>query len=70
MSTDPAHAPDRLALLDWLLPCCEPGTACVSYPQGEKIGPGWVQGAEDVCSCLRPVLPRQYSGSTQVRGPT
>jgi P4 family phage/plasmid primase-like protien len=39
---------DRLALLDWLLPYCEPGTACVSYPQGEKIGPGWVQGAEDV----------------------
>lgn len=39
---------ERAALLDWLLPHCEPGTACVIYPQGKDTGPGWVQGAEDV----------------------
>jgi hypothetical protein len=70
MSTDPAHVPDRLGLLDRLILHCEIDTACLIYPQGEKSGTGWVQGAEDVCSCLRPVLPRQCSGSTQVRGPT
>lgn len=48
MSTDPAHAPDRLGLLDRLIPHCETNTACVIYPQGEKSGAGWVQGAEDV----------------------
>ncbi len=39
---------DRLALLDWLLPHCEPGTASVMYPKQAKEGPGWVQTADDV----------------------
>jgi P4 family phage/plasmid primase-like protien len=43
--SEPIH---RTALLEWLLPHCEPDSACVIYPQGKDRGPGWVQGAEDV----------------------
>jgi P4 family phage/plasmid primase-like protien len=39
---------DRLALLDWLLPHCEPGTASVMYAKGSSDGPGWVQTPGDV----------------------
>jgi P4 family phage/plasmid primase-like protien len=39
---------DRAALLDWLLPHCEPGSACILYPQGKDEGPGWANGTEDV----------------------
>lgn len=39
---------DRSALLEWLLPYCEPGTASIMYPKGPKEGPGWVQTPDDV----------------------
>ncbi len=39
---------DRLALLDWLLPHCEPDTASVMYRKGKEEGPGWVHGRADV----------------------
>ena len=38
----------RLALLDRLLPHCEPDTASVMYPKGKDEGPGWVHGRADV----------------------
>lgn len=37
----------RLDLLDWLLPCCEPTAAALSYPQQDKAGIGWVYGETD-----------------------
>lgn len=39
---------DRLTLLDWLLPHCEPATASIMYPRGRDEGPGWVNGQADV----------------------
>jgi putative DNA primase/helicase len=39
---------DRLALLDWLWPHCEPDTASVLYRKGKDEGPGWVHGPADV----------------------
>ena len=37
---------DRLSLLEWLLPYCEPNTVCIMYPKGKSDGPGWVNGQE------------------------
>jgi putative DNA primase/helicase len=39
---------DRLALLDWLLPHCEPGAASIMYAKAKGDGPGWVNGEADV----------------------
>jgi P4 family phage/plasmid primase-like protien len=38
---------DRLSLLEWLLPHCEPDTVCLMYPKRKSDGPGWVNGRED-----------------------
>jgi hypothetical protein len=27
---------DRLSLLEWLLPYCEPNTVCIMYPKGKR----------------------------------
>jgi hypothetical protein len=43
---------DRLALLDWLLPHCEPGTASIMYPKGKSDGPGWANGEADVARAV------------------
>ena len=45
---------DRLSLLEWLLPYCEPNTVCIMYPKGKSDGPGWVNGQEhsDRARCL------------------
>ena len=40
-------AMDRLTLLDWLLPHCEPATASIMYPKGASDSPGWVHGQDD-----------------------
>ncbi len=37
---------DRLSLLEWLLPYCEPNTVCIMYPKGKSDRPGWVNGQE------------------------
>jgi putative DNA primase/helicase len=39
---------DRLALLDWLWPYCEPDTVSVMYAKAKGDGPGWVNGHADV----------------------
>src|SRR5438046_2472917 len=38
---------DRYALLDWLLPGCEPATASIMYPTPAGEQPGWVNTAAD-----------------------
>ena len=43
---------DRLALLDWLLPHCEPGTASIMYAKGKGDGPGWANGEADVARAV------------------
>ena len=43
-----ALPPDRISLLDWLLPHCEAETASLLYTKGTTDGPGWVNGADDV----------------------
>jgi putative DNA primase/helicase len=43
---------DRLALLDWLLPHCEPDTVSVMYAKAKGDGPGWVNGSEDVARAI------------------
>ena len=43
---------DRLALLDWLLPHCEPGTVGVMYAKGKSDGPGWVNGEADAARAV------------------
>lgn len=48
----PSGPIDRLALLDWLLPFCEPAAASLRYPKGSKMGPGWVYGEEDVARAI------------------
>jgi putative DNA primase/helicase len=43
---------DRLALLDWLLPHCEPDAASVMYAKAKGDGPGWVRGEADVARAV------------------
>lgn len=43
---------DRFALLDWLLPHCEPATASVMYRKAASDGPGWVNGEADVARAV------------------
>lgn len=61
---------DRLALLDWLLPHCEPGTASVMYPKGKADGPGWVNGEADMARAVAAyragaLTAEQFSSITQ-----
>lgn len=40
--------PDRFALLDWLLPACEPDRAALLYPKSRgSLSPGWVMNQAD-----------------------
>ena len=61
---------DRLALLDWLLPHCEPGTASIMYPKGKSDGPGWANGEADVARAIAAyragsLCAEQFSSITQ-----
>ena len=39
---------DRLQLLDWLLPNCEPDRAAILYPKGKSgLSPGWITNQPD-----------------------
>ncbi len=63
---------DRLQLLDWLLPHCEPGTASILYPKGSTAGPGWVQTPDDVeravAAYRNGTLPAERFGSVTKNG--
>lgn len=44
---------DRLDLLDWLLPNCEPDRAAILYPKGNKgLSPGWLTRRADVARAV------------------
>ncbi len=38
---------DRLSLLEWLLPYCEPNTVCIMYPKGKSDGHSRRQAISD-----------------------
>ena len=44
---------DRLALLDWLLPNCEPDRVALLYPKGNNgLSPGWAMGRENATRAI------------------
>ena len=44
---------DRLSLLDWLEPNCEPDHVALLYPKGDKgPSPGWVKGRQEAARAI------------------
>lgn len=44
---------DRFALLEWLLPNCEPDRVALLYPQGDNgLSPGWAMGRENATRAI------------------
>jgi hypothetical protein len=42
---------DRLSLLEWLLPYCEPNTVCIMYPKGKRTAAYSVFWGRGACKC-------------------
>ncbi|MCK4873629.1 MAG: hypothetical protein KAS72_12980 [Phycisphaerales bacterium] len=76
MSTLDVSSPaavDRVALLDWLRPNCEPDRVALLYPKSSgTLSPGWVMGKEDAQRAIAAyrdgMLPRETFQSETKKG--
>ncbi len=57
------RAIDRIELLDWLVPQCEPDQVALLYPKGKKgLSPGWVNDADSAKRAIAAVRAGTLAG--------